>query len=152
MAAALPTPDFARPVEVPRAVGRETLHRIAATAVERAALAERFDLIALDRLEAEVRLSLLAGGLVRFEADMTADVVQACVVTLEPVAGRLEETFSLLYGRGGDGGEIVLDGEAEIVEPFDGSRIDIGEAVAQQLSLVLDPAPRAPDAPTDGET
>ena len=42
--------------------------------------------------------------------------------------------------------EVVLDAEAEDVEPLVAGAIDIGEAVAQQLSLALDPFPRAPEA------
>ena len=38
----------------------------------------------------------------------------------------------------------------EIVEPFDGSAIDIGEAAAQQLALALDPYPRAAGASLAG--
>ena len=38
----------------------------------------------------------------------------------------------------------MLSGEAELVEPAPGGVVDIGEAVAQQLSLALDPFPRAP--------
>jgi uncharacterized metal-binding protein YceD (DUF177 family) len=144
-----PAPEFARSVEPPQGVDRETVHVIAADEAERAALAVRFALLALDRLEAEIRLRRLAGGLVRLSATLTADVVQTCVVTLEPCPSRIDETFTLLYGPSGDARDIVLDGEAETVEPFTGGRIDIGEAVAQQLSLALDPFPRSAGASLD---
>ncbi|HUZ71578.1 MAG TPA: DUF177 domain-containing protein [Stellaceae bacterium] len=144
-----PRPEFARSVEAPQQTGRGAVHAIAAGAAEREALATRFALLALDRLEAEVRLSCLEGGLVRLTATLAADVVQTCVVTLEPVPSRIEESFTLLYGASSDTREIVLDGEAETVEPLAGGRIDIGEAVAQQLSLVLDPFPRAAGASLD---
>jgi len=69
------------------------------------------------------------------------------VVTLEPVASHVTDSFSLLYGRSqNDASEVVLSGEAELVEPLEGGVIDIGEAAAQQLSLALDPYPRAPGA------
>jgi hypothetical protein len=69
------------------------------------------------------------------------------VVTLEPVASRVEDRFMLLYGHAQDeAGEVVLSGEAELVEPISGGTLDLGEAVAQQLSLALDPYPRAPGA------
>ena len=139
------TPEFSRPVEAPRTTGRPATHKIAANADERAALAQRFGLLSLDRLEAEVRLERLAGGLVRLSSTLSADAVQACVVTLEPVPARIAEEFSMLYGEGEDLRDVTLDGEEEPVEPLEGGRIDIGEAVAQQLSLALDPFPRAPD-------
>jgi uncharacterized metal-binding protein YceD (DUF177 family) len=142
-----PAAEFTRPVAVPRSHDRDTTHRIAADAREREALAARFSLLALDRLEAEVRVRRLAGGLVRLSATFAAEVVQACVITLEPVADRIAEEFTLLYGETEAAREIVLDGEDETVEPLEGSTIDIGEAVAQQLSLALDPFPRASEEP-----
>jgi uncharacterized metal-binding protein YceD (DUF177 family) len=137
--------EFSRIVALDRLPPGETEHDIAAEPGERVALAERFGLLALDRLEARVRLTRLAGGLVRLAAELSADVVQECVLSLEPVAGRVEERFTLLYGEGReDAAEVVLSGETELVEPVSGGVIDIGEAVAQQLSLALDPFPRAP--------
>jgi uncharacterized metal-binding protein YceD (DUF177 family) len=141
------TPEFARPVDIQRLPPGETVYDIAATETERAALARRFDLLALDWLEAEVRLSPLAGGLLRLAAALSADVVQACVATLEPVAARLEERFTLLYAPAAAyRREEVMRAEAELVEPLPHGQLDIGEAVAQQLSLALDPYPRASGA------
>ena len=138
-------PEFARPVEAPRATGRPATHRIAATVEERAALARRFALVSLDRLEAEVRLERLAGGLVRLTASLVAEAVQECVATLEPLPARIAEEFSVLYGETAAARDVTIDGEDEPVEPLEGGRIDIGEAVAQELSLALDPFPRAPE-------
>jgi uncharacterized metal-binding protein YceD (DUF177 family) len=142
-----PAIEFSRPVDTARLKGEEQqVYDIAATSAERAGLARRFGLEALDRLEARVRLSRVAGGYVRLAAELSADVVQTCVATLEPVASRVEDAFALLYGAVEEEGEVVLDNEAETVEPLDGGTIDIGEAVAQQLSLALDPYPRSPEA------
>jgi uncharacterized metal-binding protein YceD (DUF177 family) len=138
--------EFSRPVALDRLPPGETAYEIAATPEERAALARRFALLALDRLEARVRLCALAGGLWRLSAELSADVRQECVVTLEPVAGRIEDRFSLVYGAGADEAEVVLSGEAELVEPLPEGALDLGEVVAQQLSLALDPFPRAPGA------
>ncbi|HWI29102.1 MAG TPA: DUF177 domain-containing protein [Stellaceae bacterium] len=148
--------EFSRPVDIDRLPPDETTHEIAATAGERAALAERFGLLSLDGLEARVKLVRLAGGLIRLEAELVAEAVQECVVTLEPVSTHIEDSFVLLYGEPAAEGEVTLSGESELVEPLSGGSIDIGEAVAQQLSLVLDPFPRAPgaeapSAPEDGE-
>lgn|SRR6185437_8583008 len=138
--------EFARPIELSRLNHGEQRFAINANASERAALAARFGLVSLDKLEAAVRLDRIAGGLVRLEADLNADVVQTCVVTLEPVRNRVAESFTVLYGEGGEAREVTLDGEAETIEPIVGGVIDIGEAVAQQLSLALNPFPHAPGA------
>lgn len=137
-------PEFSRPVDTARLAGGEPDFEIAAVPDERTALARRFGLLALGRLEARIRLRQLAGGLVRLSASLSADVVQSCIVTLEPIAGKVEEDFTLLYGALEMTDEVVVDSETESVEPLDGTLIDIGEAVAQQLSLALDPYPRLP--------
>jgi uncharacterized metal-binding protein YceD (DUF177 family) len=142
--------EFSRPVPLDRLAPGETVYDIAAAPAERAGLARRFALVALERLEARVRLARLAGGMVRLAAELSADVVQQCVVSLEPLTSRVEESFTLLYGEGLEPArDVVLSGAAELVEPVEGGHIDIGEAVAQQLSLALDPFPRAAglDAP-----
>jgi hypothetical protein len=78
-----------------------------------------------------------------------ADVVQACVVTLEPVRSRLNEAFMVTFGEARPvlGGEVIvgLDEEDPAEEMTDGW-IDLGEVVAQQLAVALDPYPRAPGA------
>ncbi|HTS94106.1 MAG TPA: DUF177 domain-containing protein [Stellaceae bacterium] len=141
-----PIPEFTRPVELGRLGGREALYPIAATSAERAALAQRFGLLSLDRLEAEIRLERLPRGMLRVSGNFRAEVVQACVVSLEPVGSRLAEEFAVLYGPSSPGDAEVIDYESELVEPLEGNAIDIGEAVAQQLALALDPYPRAAGA------
>lgn len=138
--------EFHRPISVARLASAPASYEIIATAAERAALAKRFQLLALDRLAAQVRLDRLPGACYRLSARLSAAVVQACIATLEPVASEVEEDFSVLYGALDETREVVLDSEAEPVEPFSDGAVNIGEAVAQQLSLALDPFPRAPGA------
>ena len=57
--------EFPRPVEINRLPPGDSVFEIAATPAERAALARRFGLLALDRLQARVTLVPLAGGLLR---------------------------------------------------------------------------------------
>lgn len=142
----LTRPEFSRRVELVRLGALEAVYPITTTTPEREALARRFDLISLDRLEAEIRLQRLPGGMVRVSGRLLADVVQACVISLEPVASAIDQEFTVLYGSAEAGKSIMVDLEADEAEPFDGDAIDIGEAAAQQLALVLDPYPRAPGA------
>ena len=139
-------PEFSRRVELARLGVHEGIYPISAKPEEREALARRFGLLSLDRLEAEIRLQRLAGGMVRVKGRLGADVVQACVISLEPVASVLELDFAVLYGQAETGKSVMVDLETDETEPFDGDAIDIGEAVAQQLALALDPYPRAPGA------
>jgi uncharacterized metal-binding protein YceD (DUF177 family) len=134
--------EFSRPVAA-GGLAEEEIHRIEATAAERTALARRFGLRALESLSAEVRLAPLGRGL-RLDAALEADVVQECVVTLQPVPNHVSERFALVYGEAP-----ASPDEDSVVEPLENETIDIGEAVAQQLSLALNPYPRAPGAAVD---
>src|SRR5579872_5840215 len=129
------SPEFSRRIDGLRLPASGDTRQIAAKPEERAALAKRFGLLALERLEAKVKLTPMAGGYYRLAAEFEADLVQACTVTLEPVPSRLADHFTLTYGAVEESGEIFLDGDSEPVEPLDDGVIDIGEAVAQQLSL-----------------
>ena len=139
-------PEFSRRIQLSRLGAQETAHPVSAEAAERGALARRFDLLSLDRLEAEIRLWRVGGGLIRLSGRLRADVVQACVISLEPIACVIEQDFTLLYGPTQPGKSVIVDLETDMPEPFEGDAIDIGEAAAQQLALALEPYPRAPGA------
>lgn len=138
--------EFSRPIDVTRLPAGGGQYEIAASAEECAALAKRFDLLKLERLAAKVRIERVPGGFYRLSAELDAAPVQACSVTGEPVAQRIAESFSLLYGPLDEDSDIILDGAAETVEALEGNVIDLGEAAAQQLSLALDPFPLSAEA------
>src|SRR5882672_6173204 len=134
----VPQAEFSRLVAADQVGPQETEREIVANPAERARLAERFGLLALDRLTAAVSLKRGRGGLIQVRGRLEAEVVQACVVTLEPVRSRLSESFA---------GAVVIgledeDPPEELIE----GRIDLGETVAQQLAVALDPYPHAPGA------
>lgn len=145
-----PAPELSRPVDISRLGSAEIVHEISATPAEREALARRFGLLGLDRLEARVRLRRTKRGTVlHLAGHLTADVTQECVVTLDPVPNHLEEDFVVVYGELPEA-DIGLDVDDEsAVEPMPEGPLDIGEAVAQELSLALDPYPHAPGAAVD---
>ena len=79
---------------------------------------------------------------------LAADVAQSCVVTFEPVAAKVEAEFDRLFS--GDlpaetEGEVEIDPEAEMPEPLVAGKLDLGEILAEELSLALDPYPRSPE-------
>jgi uncharacterized metal-binding protein YceD (DUF177 family) len=142
-------PEFSRLVPVERLEAGDLAESIAATPEEREALARRFDLLAIERLDANVALRRIGRGpVVRLEGRLEAELVQTCVVSLEPVEGRVAESFSIVYmPENHEAGDAILrtgafDEDDEWPEPIVEGRIDIGEAVAQQLALALDPSPR----------
>jgi uncharacterized metal-binding protein YceD (DUF177 family) len=141
-------PEFSRPVEIADIGSEGVSVAIEADASERQALARRFGLVSLEKLTAAATISPVSRSLFRVAGSFEAEVVQSCVVTLDPVPARLVESFSALFGEGGPGLAALVDtreGEDE-PEPIEGEAIDLGEAVAQHLSLALDPYPRKPGA------
>jgi uncharacterized metal-binding protein YceD (DUF177 family) len=140
------TGEFPRFVPLMRLGSEPFRQRIAASESERAALAKRFDLVSLDRLEAEVELVREIGGTILLTADFAADFAQHCIVTLDPVPGGVSERFQLRYGPPDVEAEVPDGDDDPAFEPFTGEVIDIGEAVAQEFSLALPPFPRAADA------
>ncbi len=126
---------------------------------ERAALARRFGLVDIAALGAEVRLRPTPIGDLDVRLALRAAVAQRCVVTLEPVDETVEEMFLLRFSRDGDPEDEdwdVGDPDDPLVEAWPGAELDVGELVAQHLSLALNPYPRVPGAtlpkgtPADG--
>ncbi len=141
------TPELSRPVRASEIGIARRSETVTATAAECAALAGRFDLLALDTLTATLTLYRDARG-IRVAGPLHATGTQACVVSAEPVAFALDENLDLIFSDTAvpAGDEIELsDADLDIL-PLDGDVLDLGEAVAQSLGLALDPYPRAPDA------
>jgi uncharacterized metal-binding protein YceD (DUF177 family) len=143
------TPEFSRPIQIDHVGPAWQSQRLEATEAERTALAQRFGILALPALAAEVRLRRIrAGRYIEADLHFTAEVVQSCVVTLEPVAAAIDDRARELYGPIGGSAkpadEVLVDPDSP--EPIEGASLDLGEAVAQHLALAIDPYPRAPGA------
>jgi len=153
-----PAPEFSRIVRADAVHRGDVVETIEATEAERKALAERFELESIGRLTATVRLRSVRGGqMVRVAGELEADVVQTCVITLDPVPAHVSESFGALFAPESmvpkDEDEIEIDpniSEEDIPEPMFNGRIDIGELAAQHLSLALDPYPHAEGVEFEG--
>jgi uncharacterized metal-binding protein YceD (DUF177 family) len=120
----------------------------AADDAERAAVAKRLDLLGLERLEAALTLRC-EGEKVRAEGRLRASVTQACVASGEPVPATVDEKIALLFQpepKGTPDEELELSAEDLDVIFHDGREIDLGTAIADELSLALDPYPRSAKA------
>ena len=111
---------------------------------ERQALAARFGIVEIPAFSFAVLLkpTRSARGY-RLNGRIVADVVQNCVVTLEPVTAHIDQPFEILLFDEAGGGEARMDSEEDF-ETFTGGSIDLGELAAVELALSLDPYPRAP--------
>jgi uncharacterized metal-binding protein YceD (DUF177 family) len=142
------TPEFSRIERVDTIGERARDILIEATEAERAALAERFGLIAVDALSAKLTLRREAAGITA-RGRVRATVRQGCVVTGEPVEARIDEPLALRFVvEAGDAAEEEIElgsGDLDTIA-IEGGAIDLGEAVAETMALALDPFPRAPAA------
>lgn len=140
--------EFSRPERLDLIGAGERVTKVSANALERAALAVRFGLVSIDRLEARFGLRKDATG-IRAKGHLGATLVQACVVTEDPIPVTIEEDFELLFVAEPDvpgEDEIELSEDACDVVFFTGGAIDLGEAAAETMALALDPFPRSPRA------
>ncbi len=135
-----PSPELSRLVDATK-LNRD--YTITPTDAERAAIAKRLGLLALDALSAELRLSAGHGGQVRVKGKLTASVAQSCVVSLEPVPEVVEEEIEAIFSDEADeNAEPNWDDDTDAPEPIVNGKIDLGELVVQHLSLGLNPYPR----------
>ncbi|MBK1662275.1 DUF177 domain-containing protein [Paracraurococcus ruber] len=141
--------EFSRPLALGRVGPEGRTETLEATAAECAALARRLGIPAVDALRATLRLTQDPDGAVRAEGRLQAAVTQDCVVTLDPVPQRVDEVFALRFLPAG---REPADGPDDLDEIATADDIaDLGDAVAEQLALALDPYPRAPGAELPAE-
>ena len=145
-----PQPEFSRTVRADTLSPAPRELSIGADEAERAALAKRFGLIAIERLTAEAWIKR-NGEEIEAEGRLSAEVTQSCVASGAPVAARVDEPFTIIFRPHpqhvrDEEEEIELSGSDLDVVFYEGSAVDLGEAVAETLSLALDPYPRAPES------
>lgn len=118
-------------------------------AEERAALAAALGISGIRKLSFSGSLAPQGKSDWRLEADLGATVVQPCVVTLEPVTSRIDETVTRTYVARYDipeGAEVEMPEDDE-TDPLP-AELDLGEVLAEALALALPPYPRASGAET----
>jgi uncharacterized metal-binding protein YceD (DUF177 family) len=143
------TPEFSRPIRIDTLGEAPRRVEIEAGEAERAALAERFGLVSIEGLSASAEIAR-NGDSVTARGSLHGAVVQACVASGDPVPETVAEDFEIHFRPPPEAGspddEVEL-GEAELdVVFYDGAAVDLGEAVAESLSLALNPYPRSPAA------
>ncbi len=116
-----------------------------ATAPELENIAKTLDILGVPNLSARYRIVSIAGGAYRLSGSIKANVVQACVVSLEPVPGKVDASFDVEFWPGLKPEE--SEDEASIlsgtdVELLDHGTIPVGRIVFETLSASLDPYPR----------
>ena len=120
---------------------------------ERESVARALDIIACEELEAALHFRPLADRSYSVSGRIRARVVQACVVTLDPVPGNVTATVAIEF-RSADDMPEMPEGEfdphsADEPEPIVDGIMDVGGVVYQLLATSLDPYPRKPGAAFD---
>ena len=140
------TPEWSRPERLDTIAHDERTVAIEADEGERAAVARRFDLVAIDRLAAELTMRRDGAGIL-VTGRVTAAVVQACSVTAERLEVAVDEPVLVRFVEPAtDEEEVELSADALDTIEIEGGAIDLGEAAAQTMALALDPFPRGPNA------
>jgi uncharacterized metal-binding protein YceD (DUF177 family) len=146
-------PILSRPVEVAKIGSGETTVTMDASADERAALARALGLVDIAGLVAEIVLTRGRAGMIDVEGWVRADIVQSCVVSLEPVPQKIDEAILRRFAEGGSrlakqAAEVKVEvmEEEEPPDLLTGPVIDVGAIVVEHFVLAIDPYPRAPGA------
>ena len=106
---------------------------------------------AVESFSATIDLQKLSPSRFSYHASLRADVVQECVVTLEPLRSVVErevqrELHLIEGGQAPSDGEVVVDpaSDAEdVVEEIANLHYDLAAPLLEELVLALDPYPRA---------
>lgn len=136
-----------------------------ASSDQRATIAKRLELISLDSLNVKAVVSRKSGDLVHLHCTCSADLFQSCVITARSLESKLNFTFEREFSASvttcfGDQPEPAWEAESkgpdiddqapEPPDPMSDGGFDLGEMVTEQLSLEIDPFPRAADAWFEG--
>lgn len=120
-----------------------------ASAEECKALAVALDILGVNTLAAKAYTIRLAESHYRVSGSFEGEVVQACVVTLDPLVNKVSGNFSAEFRPESeiseDNGVIDINDDTEI-EALDGNVINFGRVVFEELAASLDPYPRKADA------
>jgi uncharacterized metal-binding protein YceD (DUF177 family) len=118
---------------------------------QRAGLAALAEVLAVPEFAARIALKKLSPTRFAIHYDLAAAIVQACVVTLEPVSARIARSFNreLLYmpnlRRTAEAKEVIVSpGEEEVPEEIGSLHYDLAVPLVEEFLLAIDPYPRAP--------
>jgi len=124
----------------------------------REAVAAWLEIDGIDSLTAALRLSRMSGNEYALEGRFKADISQTCIVTLAPLKAHIEGDISRRYrtlpmnkprrAPAEPEREAAMDEETDTIR---GHMLDLAMPVLEELSLAIDPYPRAAGAEFAGQ-
>lgn len=146
-------PEFSVEVDL-STIGRNGKQfRLSANEQERQDIARRFGVIAVHKLEGDVKLTVSPARIQAVGA-VRASLIRECVASLEDVAETIDEEFEIEFLRrpleaaGNSNDPEENGGDLDQPEMHEADVFDVGELLVQQLSLAMDPFPRKDGAPS----
>ncbi len=142
-------PEFRRLVKLQSIGVDEMSMTLTANPGECEALATRYGVLSISGLEATVQLWRMGGG-GRARVHFIADVVQSCIVTLEPVRDHIDQEIEMDFlpsgavHPAGSSDDLALTADSLDTEETVGGNLDLGSVISEYLSLAIDPYPRKP--------
>jgi uncharacterized metal-binding protein YceD (DUF177 family) len=120
---------------------------VVANSDELARLAQWADVDAVRAFGAQVELRRLSRTRFSFDAELEADIVQSCVVTLDPIATHIARhiTRELHFSSHprAEGGELTLAaGDEDVPEEIANLDYDLAGPLLEEFVLAIDPYPR----------
>lgn len=149
-----PEPEFSHVVDLTSSPRGEKTIRLSANEGERAKIAKRLGVPAVEKLEGEAALTASKAE-ITVSGAFTATLIRECVASLEEMREEIGEDFEAVFLRladedavssAGGGDDEIWDGEEVPPEVHEGDSFDAGEFLVQQLALAMDPFPRKPEA------
>ena len=129
---------------------KEKIFVIKATESDCKDLAERLHIPAIADVKAKLALKRTGKYLINLSGVLSCEAVQECVVTLEPVKTLNDTEFEITFSE--DEQKLPEDTVMPdlTLEPVENGVIDLGEIVAQQISIALPDYPRAEGVAFEG--
>ncbi|KKX34320.1 DUF177 domain-containing protein [Rhizobium sp. LC145] len=148
-------PPFSYSVKVGHISANPVSVHVEANERELEGLAKLWQVVSVKSLKADLQVVRWKKDGIRIKGRVEADIVQSCVVTLEPVEARLDEHFEQIFVPEdsklarivtGETAEMLIDPDGpDLPETFSGDTIDAGAVVAEFAALAIDPYPRKSD-------
>jgi hypothetical protein len=130
-----------------------------ATEEERAGLAREANVLEVPKFSARIVLKKLSPSRFDVSYHLAAEIIQACVVTLQPLVARIEKDFvrelhhAAALRRPADTEIVMTPAEDDVPEEIDSLQFDLAGPLVEEFLLAIDPYPRAPGvefAPPEG--